>query len=46
MTMRELDHCGAFAIFVETPPAGTEWQGIHDRLRRAAHGSESALDGL
>lgn len=35
----ELHRCdaeGAHCILVEAPPAGPEWQGIADRLRRAA----------
>jgi len=44
--LRSLDQSGAFAILVESPPEGGEWQGVNDRLRRAAHGSESALDDL
>jgi len=44
--LRALDQSGAFAILVETPPAGAGWQGVHDRLKRAAHGSESLLDSI
>jgi len=44
--LRSLDSSGAFAILVESPPADPEWDGVRDRLRRAAYGSESALDGL
>lgn len=44
--LRSLDRAGAFAILVEDPPEGPEWQGVHDRLRRAAHGSESTLEKL
>ena len=37
--LRALDASGADAILLETPPAGTEWSAIHDRLGRAAVGS-------
>ena len=30
------DELGAKLIMVERPPAGAEWEGIHDRLNRAA----------
>lgn len=34
--LRELDASGATAIWVERPPAGPSWDGVEDRLRRAA----------
>jgi L-threonylcarbamoyladenylate synthase len=34
--MRELDAEGAQLIWVEEPPPGPEWDGVRDRLRRAA----------
>jgi L-threonylcarbamoyladenylate synthase len=34
--LRELDATGVKLIWVETPPAGTEWDGVRDRLQRAA----------
>ncbi|MBE7939785.1 MULTISPECIES: L-threonylcarbamoyladenylate synthase [Ramlibacter] len=34
--LRELDAQGVDLIWVETPPAAPEWEGVHDRLRRAA----------
>jgi L-threonylcarbamoyladenylate synthase len=34
--LRELDAAGARAIWVEAPPAGPAWDGVRDRLRRAA----------
>jgi L-threonylcarbamoyladenylate synthase len=37
--LRELDTVGAQLILVESPPQGPEWEGINDRLRRAAFGS-------
>ncbi len=37
--LRELDAAGCDVILVEAPPVGGEWDGINDRLRRAAFGS-------
>jgi L-threonylcarbamoyladenylate synthase len=38
-TLRELDASGASRIVVEAPPAGDPaWEGVLDRLRRAARG--------
>ena len=34
--LRELDAEGAQVIWVEEPPANPEWDGVRDRLRRAA----------
>jgi L-threonylcarbamoyladenylate synthase len=34
--LRELDAEGAQLIWVEEPPAGPEWDGVRDRLARAA----------
>jgi L-threonylcarbamoyladenylate synthase len=34
--LREFDAMGAPAIWVEEPPPGPEWEGVRDRLRRAA----------
>jgi L-threonylcarbamoyladenylate synthase len=34
--LRGLDAAGVSRIVVEEPPYGTEWEAIHDRLRRAA----------
>ncbi len=34
--LRELDAAGVSAIWVETPPPGPEWDGVRDRLQRAA----------
>jgi L-threonylcarbamoyladenylate synthase len=33
-------------ILVEAPPSNDAWQGVNDRLRRAAHGSSGVLAGL
>ena len=34
--MRELDAQGVHLIWVEAPPPGPEWDGVRDRLSRAA----------
>lgn len=34
--LRDLDDQGALQIWVETPPPGPEWEGVRDRLVRAA----------
>lgn len=34
--LREFDDRGAQLIWVESPPAGPEWDGVRDRLQRAA----------
>lgn len=34
--LRELDATGVRLIWVETPPDGAEWDGVRDRLARAA----------
>lgn len=34
--LHEFDAWGAAAIWVETPPAGDAWDGVRDRLQRAA----------
>ena len=34
--LRELDAAGVKLIWVETPPEGAEWDGVRDRLSRAA----------
>ncbi|MES2889152.1 MAG: L-threonylcarbamoyladenylate synthase [Pseudomonadota bacterium] len=34
--LRELDDRAVQLIWVETPPAGPEWEGVRDRLQRAA----------
>ena len=35
-TLRALDALGVDQIWVETPPAGDEWEGVRDRLLRAS----------
>jgi L-threonylcarbamoyladenylate synthase len=34
--LREFDTAGVAAIWVERPPPGTAWDGVRDRLQRAA----------
>jgi L-threonylcarbamoyladenylate synthase len=34
--LRGFDDAGVQQIWVETPPAGAEWDGVRDRLQRAA----------
>lgn len=34
--LREFDASGASHIWVESPPPGSEWDGVRDRLQRAA----------
>lgn len=34
--LREIDATGVKLIWVETPPDGADWLGVHDRLQRAA----------
>jgi L-threonylcarbamoyladenylate synthase len=34
--LRELDDAGVAQIWVEQPPAGSAWDGVRDRLQRAA----------
>ena len=45
-SMRWLDTQQAALIVVERPPIGDEWQGIHDRLRRAAFESSDVVELL
>jgi len=34
--LRELDATGVQLIWVETAPEGADWDGVRDRLQRAA----------
>ena len=45
-SLRAMDTTGADLILVEAPPAHAPWNGVNDRLRRAAHGSSGVVDGL
>ncbi len=44
--LRDMDHTGADLILVEALPSDTHWQGVNDRLRRAAHDSAGVLQSL
>jgi L-threonylcarbamoyladenylate synthase len=44
--LRNMDHAAADLIVVEAPPSDAAWQGINDRLRRAAHDSSAVLAGF
>ena len=35
-SLRALDALGVDQIWVETPPAGDDWEGVRDRLQRAS----------
>ncbi|MCW8193738.1 threonylcarbamoyl-AMP synthase [Proteobacteria bacterium 005FR1] len=43
--LRELDEQGHACIYVERPPAGAEWDAVHDRLIRAATRAGSEKTG-
>ncbi|WP_292935598.1 L-threonylcarbamoyladenylate synthase [Noviherbaspirillum sp.] len=44
--LRMMDEAGADIILVELPPVDEQWQGVNDRLRRAAHDSSGILARL
>lgn len=44
--LRDMDHAGADLIVVESLPPTPEWQGVNDRLRRAAFDSQGLLTRL
>ncbi|HEX7635433.1 MAG TPA: L-threonylcarbamoyladenylate synthase [Noviherbaspirillum sp.] len=44
--LRNMDSAHADIILVESPPADGGWQGVNDRLRRAAHDSKGVLARL
>lgn len=44
--LREMDAAGADIIVMEAAPEEPEWQGVNDRLRRAAHDSLGVLARL
>lgn len=41
--LKELDKAGGRFIVVERPPLGSAWDGVNDRLRRAAYGNSLPL---
>jgi len=45
-SLRQLDAANADVILVQAVLDVTEWQGVRDRLQRAAHGSLGVLVGL
>ena len=44
--LRTLDAKNAALIVIERPPTSDEWQGINDRLRRAAFESSDVVERL
>ena len=44
--LRAMDDAKADIILVEAPPQGSDWHGVNDRLRRAAHDSLGVLGRL
>lgn len=44
--LRAADNAGAELIVIEAPPCTNAWQGVNDRLRRAAHDSTGVLAKL
>ncbi|WP_443113065.1 L-threonylcarbamoyladenylate synthase [Herbaspirillum seropedicae] len=44
--LRDMDHTGADLIVVEALPTSGQWQGVNDRLRRAAFDSQGLLARL
>lgn len=44
--LRDMDHAHADLILVEAPPADSDWQGVNDRLKRAAFDSAGILQRL
>ncbi|MFX5506131.1 Sua5 family C-terminal domain-containing protein, partial [Acinetobacter baumannii] len=44
--LRDMDHAGADLIVVESLPLSADWQGVNDRLRRAAFDSQGLLARL
>ena len=45
-SLRTMDDAHADLILVEAPPATSAWQGVNDRLRRAAHDSAGIVNRL
>jgi len=44
--LRDLDDVRADLILVEAPPSGSSWEGVNDRLRRAAHDEGRRIEML
>ncbi len=45
-SLRALDGAGVDVIIVERPPKDATWEGVNDRLRRAAHDTKDVLKKL
>lgn len=45
-SLRTLDEAGVDVIIVEHPPEDMAWEGVNDRLRRAAHDTKDMLEKL
>ncbi len=45
-SLRAMDHAGADLIVLEAAPQTPPWQGVNDRVRRAAHGSHGIIKRL
>ena len=43
-SLRTADEAGADVILVELPPEGSSWDGVNDRLRRAAQNTTGLFD--
>jgi len=43
--MRQCDDAGAVEIWVENPPPGPDWDGVRDRLQRAAAAALAGTNG-
>lgn len=44
--LRAMDHAGGDVIVVEAPPMSQDWDGVNDRLRRAAFNGQSVANIL
>jgi L-threonylcarbamoyladenylate synthase len=44
--LRAMDRLNTDIIVIEAPPTDAEWQGVNDRLRRAAHDAQGVLGRL
>ncbi|MBS0309589.1 MAG: threonylcarbamoyl-AMP synthase [Proteobacteria bacterium] len=44
--LRDMDHVHADLIVVEAPPVDGDWQGVNDRLKRAAFDSAGIIERL
>ena len=45
-SLRAMDDAGCELILLEAPPQDAQWNGVNDRLRRAAHGSHGIIAQL